>query len=142
MDNLLNFDFNSAHSAKWIFQILMGVVVLWVTYFRSRRKFDHPDGPLNLKKTATDLTSQPQMSRLDYSTLEEMRQSRDLKNLNVIFMFNGHSFDAYEVLGLPAGSPLSACEAAYKEAIARTDPNSRAFLQMAWESIKNQRAVS
>lgn len=36
------------------------------------------------------------------------------KQLNVLFNFNGETFDAHEVLGVPAGSPLDEVEKAYK----------------------------
>jgi hypothetical protein len=40
-----------------------------------------------------------------------------IKNLNVLFMHNGHDWDAYQVLGLPAGSRLEAVQAAYNTAL-------------------------
>ena len=44
--------------------------------------------------------------------------------LNVVFNYNGHSWDAYEVLGLPAGSSLEMVQQAYREALATADQNS------------------
>ena len=35
--------------------------------------------------------------------------------LNCLFMFNGHSFDAFEVLGLPAGSSKNTTLQAFKD---------------------------
>ncbi len=45
-----------------------------------------------------------------------------MKNLNVMFMYNGHSFDAYEVLGIPAGSSYQTAQKAYEELMQNTDP--------------------
>jgi hypothetical protein len=60
------------------------------------------------------------------------------KNLNVIFMFNGHSFDAYEILGIPAGSSLEVAEKAYHEAI-KNKPADEEFFSAAWAAIKHDR---
>lgn len=56
--------------------------------------------------------------------------------LNVYFNFNGHSFDAYEVLGVPAGSNLERVQRAYKMAAANIDSDSLAFLQAALQAVE------
>ena len=61
-----------------------------------------------------------------------------IKNLNVIFMFNGHSFDAYEVLGVPAGANLDMTEKAYREII-KNKPTDSEFFGAAWAAIKHDR---
>ena len=58
------------------------------------------------------------------------------KSLNVIFMYNGHSWDAYEVLGIPAGSRLEAVREAYKKALANTEPASLPFIECALKAIE------
>lgn len=58
--------------------------------------------------------------------------------LNVVFNYNGHSWDAYEVLGLPAGSSMENVEAAYKESLARVDNGSKAFVEAAFKAIQEQ----
>jgi hypothetical protein len=54
----------------------------------------------------------------------------------VMFNWNGHSWDAYEVLGLPAGSGMREVSEAYERAIERMDDESRAFLHRAYRAIK------
>lgn len=56
--------------------------------------------------------------------------------LNVVFNYNGHSWDAYEVLGLPAGSSLERVDEAYKTNIEAVDAGSRPFLDAAYAAIK------
>lgn len=56
-------------------------------------------------------------------------------NLNVLFNWNGHTWDAYEVLGLPAGSSREAAAAAYNALCAKSDPESLPFLKAAFEAI-------
>lgn len=57
------------------------------------------------------------------------------KTLNVIFNYNGHSWDAYEVLGVPAGSSLERVKSALEEGLKQVDPESRVFLETAYQAI-------
>jgi hypothetical protein len=61
--------------------------------------------------------------------------------LNVHFNYNGHSWDAYEVLGLPAGSSLEKVEAAYEESVARVDVGSRPFMDAAYKAITGRTKI-
>lgn len=61
--------------------------------------------------------------------------------LNVVFNYNGHSWDAYEVLGLPAGSSPDKVDAAYQESLSRVDSGSKAFLEAAYQAVKAQWAT-
>lgn len=58
------------------------------------------------------------------------------RSLNVIFQYNGHDFDAYEVFGLAAGSSFSDVENAYKTVIAGKDSDSTEIYHLAFKSIK------
>jgi hypothetical protein len=58
-----------------------------------------------------------------------------VKNLNVIFVFNGHTWDAHEVLGVPAGARIEMVEAAYKQALRRNSPDSHSFIEIAYQAI-------
>jgi len=58
--------------------------------------------------------------------------------LNVVFNYNGHSWDAYEVLGLPAGSSLESVERAYREALKSVDPGSSGFIEAAFHAIRSE----
>lgn len=57
------------------------------------------------------------------------------KCLNVIFMWNGHSWDAYEVFGLPAGSSIEIVKVRYEELITKSDEGQKQFLYLAYSSI-------
>lgn len=61
------------------------------------------------------------------------------RDLNVIFNFNGHSWDAYEVLGLPAGSSPDQVETAYRMALEKVDESSKEFIHTAFRAIKAKR---
>ena len=57
------------------------------------------------------------------------------RRLNVVFQFNGESWDAYEVLGLPAGSNYESVKAAYLESLQDVDQSSRPFVEAAFRAI-------
>lgn len=57
------------------------------------------------------------------------------KSLNVFFQWNGHAWDAYEVLGLPAGSPPAVVQKAYQELLTQSSPESLPFFKAAYETI-------
>lgn len=59
------------------------------------------------------------------------------KNLNIMFMYNGHDWDAYQVLGVPAGSKYEAVRKAYLMALDSADPASHDFLQAALTAIES-----
>jgi hypothetical protein len=58
--------------------------------------------------------------------------------LNVMFNYNGHSWDAYEVLGLPAGSSLEKVEEGFAAVVKTVDAGSRPFLEAAYNAIRTQ----
>ncbi|WP_374078715.1 hypothetical protein [Bdellovibrio bacteriovorus] len=62
-----------------------------------------------------------------------------VKSLNVMFNYNGHSWDAYEVLGVPAGASIKLVTEAYQAAIRRSDKDSVEFLETAYHAILNKK---
>jgi hypothetical protein len=60
---------------------------------------------------------------------------RGPKELNILFNYNGHTWDAYEVLGLPAGTGLVEVTKAYQALLKTADPDSHEFLETAFKSI-------
>ena len=57
------------------------------------------------------------------------------KSLNVLFNWNGHSWDAYEVLGLPAGSSFDSVKNAYARAMYETNEDGKPFIRAAFDAI-------
>jgi hypothetical protein len=62
------------------------------------------------------------------------RSSYAARQLNVFFNWNGHTWDAYEVLGVPAGSSRETVIQAFHSARSKS-PDSIAFLQAAADAI-------
>lgn len=67
--------------------------------------------------------------------VDEVAQRRKEKSLNVFFNYNGHSWDAFEVLGLPAGSSIEKVREVYEENLKLVDMDSRSFLECAYKAI-------
>jgi len=61
------------------------------------------------------------------------------KTLNAVFTYNGHNFDAYEVLGLPAGARGVMVDDAYKREIAKASTQGRDFVECAYQTLKQKR---
>jgi hypothetical protein len=102
-------DFDDLRASPKIMQFLYltGLVVLiWVIYM-----FRHK-GPLRSKLRNSLSDNKAIVTRQERS---DPRADRNERGLNVIFQFNGHDFDAYEVLGIPAGSQWPAVEVAYEK---------------------------
>lgn len=57
------------------------------------------------------------------------------KNLDCLFMYNGHEFNAYEVLGIPAGAPIEMAESAFKS-LSKTNYKEYEFFKAALEALK------
>ena len=70
--------------------------------------------------------------------LERRTQSAPIeKSLNIFFNWNGHTWDAYEVLDCPAGASLDLVYKAFERAKARADRETMPFLSAAYEAIVN-----
>ena len=53
----------------------------------------------------------------------------------VIFTWNGHDWDAYEVLRVPTGSSLDDVTKAYDQALTQVDSQSQEFIKKAYRCI-------
>lgn len=77
---------------------------------------------------------------LDSMSFESVFKSKQENNdqyekvLNILFQYNGETWDAYEVLGLPAGSSVESARKAYEVSIVR-QPDSAPFFKAALDAI-------
>ena len=116
------------HSTDLVVLLLSVSGFLAVLFLWGRRSAVAKPSALNLKaKTASDF--------LPHAVAPLSADKTGERQLNVVFVWNGHPWDAHEVLGVPAGSSLEAVQAAYKDLIRRTDSQSRPFLDAAYTAI-------
>lgn len=71
------------------------------------------------------------------ANLVEFKEKNSSRSLQVFFNYNGHTFEAYEVLGIPAGASLAAVERAFREQRTLADSESRPFLEAAFAALKS-----
>lgn len=109
----------------WIGLTFVLFVVLLFTWGRKSHILSPSKLNLRSGNKATD-NSAGNASRLPEQVFVASRPTdpfeAKMKNLNVMFMYNGHSFDAFEVLGIPAGSSYQAAQKAFEELMQNTDP--------------------
>lgn len=74
-------------------------------------------------------------SQVRLNNLQSPEPPSQGRQLNVFFNYNGHSWDAYEVFGLPAGAPLRDVTAAYQKALQEAEKESHEFMSCAYKAI-------
>lgn len=57
------------------------------------------------------------------------------RSLNVFFMYNGHDWDAFQVLDLAAGSTIPMVTQVYQERLKTAEPSTHLFLEAAYKAI-------
>lgn len=118
--------------------INLAIVAFFVLIFYSGRRKKHPT-KLNLKKEPwQEGSSSSKMVDISQGNIDEMADHiyvNQIKDLNPRFIYNGHDWDAYEVLGVPAGSNFQVVRQAYHLQISKSGPESREFLETALKTI-------
>jgi hypothetical protein len=88
-----------------------------------------------LDRSASGRYSHPKYQKFLDSGESDMNGPQAFKELNILFNYNGHTWDAYEVLGVPAGSNLVDVTRAYQGMLKKADPESHVFLETAFRAI-------
>lgn len=127
-------------SSQAFLWVNLGIVLLVVALFLIGRNRVSAPSKLNLRKQTQKSSSSVQAARgFDSQGNPNFKaqpgNSSKEKNLNVIFMYNGHNFDAHEVLGIPAGSKWEAVQQAYEKA-KLVQGSDLEFLEAAFTSIR------
>lgn len=120
-----------------IVQVL--IAILFVLWILSRRGSSPKPTVLNLfaENQKKNVRVTPITKTGDQNLFEGDNEVK-VKVLNVIFMWNGHSWDAYEVFGLPAGSSVERVRERYNELQSKSDEGQRLFLREALKAIENK----
>jgi hypothetical protein len=83
----------------------------------------------------TNLNSDSANANATVIDLNAARAAKPVKNLNIYFMYNGHEWEAHEVLGVPAASQMPAVTEMYQKLILTSDPSTFQFYEAAYQSI-------
>ena len=81
---------------------------------------------------AKDVTPPPEIDNTKANKLIQ-------KAASVFFMFNGHEWEAFEVLGLPKGCDIQAATGHYQNLIRTSDPSTFEFYELAYSAILKSR---
>lgn len=120
--------------------IIVLLLLLWIfrrdKYPRMRaKKFSGSSSP---RKITGNRAAGP-LKRAEAANLEQNGQHSD-RSLTLFFNYNGHSFEAFESLGIPAGSSFETAKIAYEKGSSQIDAESREFLKAALEAIRKNQA--
>lgn len=114
---------------KWF--LLLNLIIVTILFILIRKgKTRHNPSKLNFNKKT------PLESESFEAVFNQKRENNDPyeKILNILFQYNGETWDAYEVLGIPAGSAVDVAKKAFEDN-SQVNPDSRPFLKAAYEAV-------
>lgn len=139
------------------FLILNTVIVLLLVFYFLFWKRNKPYKGFRLKDTRNSASKHSSLANPFISNKNHQKKDHDHKekkpniksdprSINIIFAYNGHEWDAYEVLGIPAGSSLETVKQAYEKMLSkiqlREGKKSKVFFDTAYQAILEGRATS
>ncbi|MBX2987126.1 MAG: hypothetical protein KF802_04440 [Bdellovibrionaceae bacterium] len=101
----------------------------------TRLNLKERDGDAPLSETPPPAEKPAAPPSRDAGLEEREARVRRAKNLNVLFLYNGHDWDAYAVLGLPAGASLPLVTERYQQLIRHADKGELEFYEAAYQAI-------
>ncbi len=120
--------------SQLFFFINMGIAAFFlVWYWQGRKNVGNTPTQLRLRNQETPLRDSPAPSKKPVSNDE--LAVKNAKSLNILFLYNGHDWDAYQVLGLPAGASLPLVTERYQQLIKQADEGQLAFYDAAYQAI-------
>ncbi len=109
---------------------------------RAANHSDIPDvqKPAVLAQATPNLIAEPRQSILEPELNQSAKSSaKASKQLSIFFMYNGHGWEAHEVLGIPQGASIDVATKAYQDQLKTSDPSSYEFLEAAHDAIFKKR---
>lgn len=104
-----------------------GVVIYILLLFLSGKK---------IRPSLLNFKTQPKSPALPNREQNQNIEGRS-RVLNVFFNYNGETFDAYEILGLPGGTDLKTARAKYNENYARRPKEDRRLYDEALSALEH-----
>lgn len=81
------------------------------------------------------VSSDGKMTILEPENVIDLKKHKEAKTLNIYFMYNGHEWEAHEVLGLEPGSIMPEVTEAYQKLIVTSDPSTFEFFEAAYHAV-------
>lgn len=121
-------------NSQLLLYLNLGFGLLLVAYFILGRPKAKQPTRLNMKATSTEpVTGTPQV--LEAVQNEHSESGRDL---GILFMYNGHDWEAHQVLGVPQGASMHQVTMAYQQLIKKADVSSLPFYEQAYAAISTR----
>lgn len=98
--------------------------------------------PLGAQQSSIKQMTEPQVSLLEpEASLASSASVRSTssKQLSIFFIYNGHDWEAHQVLGIPQGAGVDVATRAYQEQLKTADPSSYEFFEAAHAAIFKKR---
>ena len=112
----------------FINMIVAAFFLIW--FWLGRRNAGRTPTQLRLRNEDT-----PPKSPLEARNNIDELAVQKAKSLNILFLYNGHDWDAYQVLGLPAGASLPLVTERYQQLIRQADAGQLLFYESAYQAI-------
>lgn len=126
---------------QWPLILIGGGTAIAFILYRNRRFGSKrlPWHPKTQRTPPREMSLAPRMweNRPIGRTRQDPQSSKKII-LHVHFNFNGHSWDAFEVLGIKMGCSIEEIELALAKNLAHSAPDSHEFYNAAYSAIKRQ----
>lgn len=118
----------------------LGFGLLLVLYFVLGRPKPKPPTKLNMRaKDSGDKKAQVLEPEAPKTVAVNAPEPREVsRSLAVIFMYNGHDWEAHDVLGVPQGASMHDVTIVYQELVQKTDARSLQFYEQAYNAISQR----
>ncbi len=135
-------------NSQILLYVNLGLGLLLVVYFVYPRQKVRPT-KLNLKANSNLVDLKQEIESRNYM-MKQITQSENkmwlepeseptvrqkTRQLSIQFMYNGHDWEAHDVLGLPQGATLPMATEAYQKLLQSSDSNSFPFYEAAYNAI-------
>lgn len=135
-------------NSQLLLYINLGIGLLLVLYFIFGRHKPKPPTKLNLRAKDSD-GKKPVILEPEVLSAGQIKDAQQLKSaaiepppvtrsLSVIFMYNGHDWEAHDVLGVPQGASMHEITKVYQQLVRKSDVRSLQFYEHAYAAISER----
>lgn len=128
-------------NSQLLLYLNLGIGLLLVLYFVLGRPKPKQPTKLNMrakdsvdKKTQVLEPESPKTAAIQQA-VQQAEPREAARSLAVIFMYNGHDWEAHDVLGVPQGASMHEITKVYQELVKKTDARSLQFYEQAYNAI-------
>ena len=127
-------------NSQLLLYINLGIGLLLVLYFMSGRHKPKPPTRLNMRaKEPEDKAGSKKPVVLEPEVVKAHLEPPPItRSLSVIFMYNGHDWEAHDVLGVPQGASMHEVTQVYQQIVKKTDARSLQFYEHAYAAISER----